>query len=185
MSEGDKAGQARKGLVDSVKGKAKEVLGAVTGNDSLTAEGQLEQTQAHERREANTVEAVADAEATKARTELREAKVDGAQQRIAADVRAAQAESAVDAQKAAHQHAAGRAAQQDAVKQMTAAEVDRQRDEQLAKNEEREELREAAEDVKDAAAAHQSSVQAASNEKLEADRLRRHADDLTNDTDLP
>ena len=46
MSEQDKSGQARKGLIDSVKGKAKEVVGAMTGNDSLTAEGQLEQTQA-------------------------------------------------------------------------------------------------------------------------------------------
>ena len=46
MTEHNKADQARKGLIDSVKGKAKEIAGAVTGNDSLTAEGQLEQTQA-------------------------------------------------------------------------------------------------------------------------------------------
>ena len=46
MSEHEKAEQARKGLVDSIKGKAKEIVGAVTGSDSLTAEGQLEQTQA-------------------------------------------------------------------------------------------------------------------------------------------
>ena len=69
MSEQDKSGQARKGLIDSVKGKAKEVVGAMTGNDSLTAEGQLEQTQAKERKEANSVEAVADAEADQARAE--------------------------------------------------------------------------------------------------------------------
>ncbi|KWX67724.1 iron-containing alcohol dehydrogenase [Mycobacterium sp. NAZ190054] len=42
----DKAAQTRKSFVDSVKGKAKEVAGAVTGNDSLTAEGQLDQAQA-------------------------------------------------------------------------------------------------------------------------------------------
>ena len=59
MTEHDKADQARKGLIDSVKGKVKEVAGAVTGNDSLTAEGQLEQTQARERKEANSVEAIA------------------------------------------------------------------------------------------------------------------------------
>ena len=46
MSEHKKADQARKGLVDSIMGKAKEFVGAVTGNDSLTAEGQLKQTQA-------------------------------------------------------------------------------------------------------------------------------------------
>ena len=66
MTEHDKADQARKGLIDSIKGKAKEVAGAVLGNDSLTAEGQLEQTQAQERKEANSVEAVADAEAYEA-----------------------------------------------------------------------------------------------------------------------
>jgi len=66
MSEHEKAEQARKGLIDSIKGKAKEIIGAVTGNDSLTAEGQLEQTQAQQRKEANSVEAVADAEAAQA-----------------------------------------------------------------------------------------------------------------------
>ena len=61
MSEQKKADQAREGLLDSIKGKAKEVAGAVTGNDSLTTEGQLEQAQARERKEANVTEAVADA----------------------------------------------------------------------------------------------------------------------------
>ena len=75
MSEHEKADQARKGLVDAVKGKAKEIAGAVTGNDSLTAEGQLEQTQAQERREANAQEAVADAKATEAQSEAAEARV--------------------------------------------------------------------------------------------------------------
>ncbi len=83
MSEDDKAGQARKGLIDSVKGKAKEVVGAVIGNDSLTAEGQLEQAQAQKRKEANTIESVADAEAQQARAEQTEAVVEGAQHRAA------------------------------------------------------------------------------------------------------
>ena len=39
MSKHEKADQARKGLVDSVKGKAKELFGAVTGNDSLDCRG--------------------------------------------------------------------------------------------------------------------------------------------------
>lgn len=74
MTENNKSDQARKGLIDSVKGKAKEVVGAVTGNDSLTAEGQLEQTQAKERKDANAVEAVAEAEAEQARQEVAEAR---------------------------------------------------------------------------------------------------------------
>lgn len=185
MSEGDKAAEARKGLFDSVKGKAKEVVGAVTGNDSLTAEGQLEQTQAHERKEANATEAVADAEAHEAAAERTKAKVSGAEQRIAVNARAAAVENSLEAQNAAEKRAAAQSAQQDVARESTAADLNRQRDEQQAKIEEREEHREAAGDIKDAAAEHQSSVQAASNEKLEADRLRRDADQLTDESDLP
>ena len=83
MTEHDKADQARKGLIDSIKGKAKEVAGAVLGNDSLTAEGQLEQAQAQERKEANSVEAVADAEAAQARADAAEASLEGAADRVA------------------------------------------------------------------------------------------------------
>ena len=85
MTKHDKADEARKGLIDSVKGKAKELVGAVTRNDSLTAEGQLEQTQAQQRKEANALEAVADAEAAQARAEATEAKVEGAEERLAVD----------------------------------------------------------------------------------------------------
>jgi uncharacterized protein YjbJ (UPF0337 family) len=185
MSEDDKAGQARKGLIDSVKGKAKEVVGAVTGNDSLTAEGQLEQTQAHERREANTVEAVADAEAEKARADATEAKISGVQQRVVVNAQAATVENSIEAQKSAQARAADQAAQQDAAREMTAAEIDRQQEVQRAQSEGREEMQEATEDVVDTAAAHQSSVQVASMEKAEADRLRREADELTKEADLP
>ena len=57
------------------------------GNDSLTAEGQLEQTQAQERKEANSVEAVADAEAARARADAAEAKLEGAADRVAVSAR--------------------------------------------------------------------------------------------------
>ena len=77
MTKHDKADQARKGLIDSVKGKAKEIAGAVTGNDSLTAEGQLEQTQAQQRKEANSVEAVADAEAAQAHADATRSQAGG------------------------------------------------------------------------------------------------------------
>jgi uncharacterized protein YjbJ (UPF0337 family) len=185
MSEKDKAGQARKGLIDSVKGKAKEVVGAVTGNDSLTAEGQLEQTQARERKEASTVDALADAEAHEARAHRTEAQIEGAEQRAAVNARAAVAQSSVEAQGAAQTGAVAQSAQQDVAKEITAAEIGRQREVQHAKSEELEELHDAAEEAREAAAAHQSSVQAASNEELEAARLRREADELTNEADLP
>lgn len=181
MSEESTAGEARKGLIDSVKGKAKEVAGAVTGNDSLTKEGQLEQSQAQERREANRVEAVAEAEAEQARTEAAEARVEGAQERLAADRQAAQAEDSIEAQQAAQKRAAEQAAQQSAATERTRAEVDAQREMQRAEAEEREEIRDATAEVVGAAAEHQSEVQVAANEKAEAERLRRQAQDLTNE----
>ena len=46
MNEPNTSGQARKGLLDWVKGKLKEVAGAVTGNDTLTEQGQLQREQA-------------------------------------------------------------------------------------------------------------------------------------------
>src|ERR671916_662620 len=98
MTEQNKADQTRKGFVDSIKGKAKEVAGAVTGNDSLTAEGQLDQTQAQERKEANTVEAVADVEADKAKEAAREARLEGAQERVAGNAQAAAEEDSARAQ---------------------------------------------------------------------------------------
>ena len=159
MTEHDKADHARKGLVDSVKGKAKEIVGAMTGNDSLTAEGQLEQTQARDRKEANSVEAVADAEA-------------------------AGVENSVRSEQAAQKRAAEQAAQQDAAQAKTRAELDAQLEVQRAKDEEREEIGAAAEEAVDAAAEHQSSVQAATSAQAEADRIRRQADKLINEADL-
>jgi uncharacterized protein YjbJ (UPF0337 family) len=75
VSEHDKdtAGEARKGLAASVAGKAKEVAGAVIGNDSLAREGQLQQAEAEDRRQANAEEAIADAEAARAAQKLRAA----------------------------------------------------------------------------------------------------------------
>jgi len=101
MSEHEKAEQARKGLIDSIKGKAKEIIGAVTGNDSLTAEGQLEQTQAQQRKEANSVEAVADAEAAQARAERTGARVDGAHERFAVNAETAAVQNSVREQQSA------------------------------------------------------------------------------------
>jgi uncharacterized protein YjbJ (UPF0337 family) len=185
MSEQSKAGEARRGLIDSVKGKVKEVVGAVTGNESLTAEGQLEQTQAHERKEANATEAVAEAQARQAQQDAAEVRADGAQRRLVADAQAVAAENSIEAQKAAQERAADRAAHQQATAAKTQAEVDAQRDIQRAKAEERGEIREASEEIVDAVAEHQTSVQAARNEESEADRLRRQAQDVTDEADLP
>ena len=185
MTEHSKADEARKGLIDSVKGKAKEIAGAVTHNDSLAAEGQLDQTQAAERKEANSVEAVADAEADQAHVEATEARVEGAQERRAVKAQTAAVETCVRNDQAAERRAAEQAGQQDAARQKTRAQLEAQAKVQRAKAEERNEIDSAAEEVVDAVDDHLTAVQGASSANAEADRIRRKTDKLTNEADLP
>ncbi|QCQ91364.1 microaggregate-binding protein 1 [Rhodococcus sp. SGAir0479] len=67
MSDKDNSGPAEavKGVVEGVKGKAKEAAGAVTGQDDLVREGKAQQDKADAQREA----AQKEAEAEKARGE--------------------------------------------------------------------------------------------------------------------
>jgi uncharacterized protein YjbJ (UPF0337 family) len=185
MTEHDKADQARKGLIDSVKGKAKEVVGAVTGNNSLTAEGQLEQVQAQERKAANSVEAVADAEAEQARAEAAEARKASLQERVAVESQTAAVERAAQAQSEAQKRAAEQAASQDAARGTVQAEVEAQRKIAEAAREERRESGAAAEELVDAVDDHQALLREASQDKAEADRLRARAEGLTDQADLP
>jgi uncharacterized protein YjbJ (UPF0337 family) len=91
----DKAAEARKGLLDSVVGKAKEVAGAVTGKDELTEEGQLQQASAQARKDADSREAVADASARQSAKELCEGTQDAAHAKRAAYQEAGRQEQAV------------------------------------------------------------------------------------------
>jgi uncharacterized protein YjbJ (UPF0337 family) len=52
---------AAKGVVEDVKGKAKEVVGSVVGNDDLKHEGQAQQDKAEAERDVAKKEAEADA----------------------------------------------------------------------------------------------------------------------------
>jgi len=81
MSADDTAVQTRKGLFDSLAGKAKEMFGALSGNDSVTTEGQLQQRQAQDRKEANSTQSLADAQAEEAAQDLAQARNEGAEQR--------------------------------------------------------------------------------------------------------
>ena len=185
MTESGKADQTRKGLVDSVKGKAKEIVGAVTGNDSLTAEGQLEQTQANERKEANSVEAVADAEAAQARDELNEARRDGAQERAAVNADAAAVESTIRKQQADQDRVIEQVAQRDAAQEKSQAELDARVKVQHANAAERNEIDSAAEEVADAVDNHLTVAHGASVAEAQAEQIRKQADKLTNEADLP
>jgi len=61
-----------KGVVEDVKGKAKEAVGAVTNNDDLRAEGQAQQNKAEAERDVAKKEA--EAERARAESEAYEAK---------------------------------------------------------------------------------------------------------------
>lgn len=75
MSDKDTGPEAgAKGIVEDVKGKAKEAVGTVTGKDELRREGEAQQAKAGSQREV----AAKEAEADKARAE---AAAHGAEQR--------------------------------------------------------------------------------------------------------
>ena len=171
----DKAGEARKGLIDSVKGKAKEVAGSLTGNDSLTAEGQLEQTQARDRKDANAAEAVADAEAAQAKARADDAAIQGEQQRIVVEADAASAQQTAARQQAAEKQAADQAANVEVARANAQAEALRKRDQLAADITAEAEVDAASDDYVDAVAEHKESTADAAAKRDEADRLRARA----------
>lgn len=61
-----------KGVVEDAKGKAKEALGTVTGNDSLKREGEAQQDKAAAQREVAQKEA--EAEKARAKAEAHQAR---------------------------------------------------------------------------------------------------------------
>jgi uncharacterized protein YjbJ (UPF0337 family) len=94
-----KAEEARKGLFDSVAGKAKEVAGAVIGKDDLVEEGQLQQAGADHRKAAAAPEAVADAKRDQATQTMRETSHEVAQRKVVARAEAARQEALIERQR--------------------------------------------------------------------------------------
>jgi len=126
----DKAAQAREGLMDSIKGKAKVVAGAVSGRDDLVEEGQLQQAAASGREAALADEAVADVKRQEATDELGEASRMAAEETGAARAEAEREKSRVQRQRE-DEHAAAAA---EATKQESAGRAAaEQRADQLAK----------------------------------------------------
>jgi uncharacterized protein YjbJ (UPF0337 family) len=185
MTEHNEADDARKGLIASVKGKAKEVVGAIVKNDSLTAEGQLEQAQAKERKEASSAEALADAEAKQAQAEVTNAKLDSVDARNGADARAAAVKNAAETEQAAHKRIAEQTAQHAAARESVQAEAEAQRKAQQASAQEQAQVRTAGQEVGDALDDHQAAVADAAKARAKADRLKEEAEGLINDADLP
>ena len=110
-STSDKAAEVRKGLVGSIAGKAKEVVGAVTRNDDLVEGGQLEQAEAHKRKVALAEDAVAEAKLTETAQDLRETIRETGEQRHTARARADREQSLAEQQRASEHAAATRDAE--------------------------------------------------------------------------
>jgi uncharacterized protein YjbJ (UPF0337 family) len=91
-----KAEEARKGLFDSVAGKAKEVAGAVIGKDDLVEEGQLQQAGADHRKAAAAAEAVADAKRDQAAQTMLETSREVAQRKAVAREEAEREEALIE-----------------------------------------------------------------------------------------
>lgn len=89
----DKSGQTRRSFLESMKGKAKEWTGALTGRDSLTAERQLEQAGARKRRQAGRRQAESDLEERDAAARAEEAQLRSDQERLVADMRRTRVEA--------------------------------------------------------------------------------------------
>jgi uncharacterized protein YjbJ (UPF0337 family) len=76
MTQDGPAQQARQDIADKVKGRAKEVFGAITGKDELTEEGRAQQAEVTLRREAEAEETAAAVQAEEANQNLAEAEKD-------------------------------------------------------------------------------------------------------------
>ncbi|MCW2844188.1 MAG: hypothetical protein JWN22_2104 [Nocardioides sp.] len=157
----DTAAQARKGLLDNISGKAKEVAGAVTGKDDLVQEGQLQQAEARERKAAVADEAVAQAKRDEALQDVQESNVEAAQRKNAARAAAERQESAVERQRADEHAVAERTGDRQEAVGLVAAE---QRADELAATR----LDEADQIEQDADAAERRAA-------IEATRLEREA----------
>jgi uncharacterized protein YjbJ (UPF0337 family) len=76
--------EAIKGVVEGVKGKAKEVIGAVAGRDDLFREGQAQQDKAEAQRDAAQKEAEAGSARTAANETFQQSQNDANSRRLAA-----------------------------------------------------------------------------------------------------
>ena len=148
------ADEARKGLLGSLAGKAKEVAGAVLGNDSLAAEGQLQQAEAQTRKDASARGAVAEVEAKEAAERLAAEQAIANRQRNAVE---SSAEVQVDA------------TLRSAAEQQQLAEADARRDAAIAK--ERAEIQ-AQEEIRRTAEQTQAKLAEAEQQETNARRER-------------
>lgn len=184
MTNDDTAHQSRKAMVDSVKGKVKEVAGAVTGNDSLTSEGQLEQAEAKERREAIRADAEAKGEAAEARELKREAQLEGARERLDIEADASAVERGIENDAERRKQVVEAAGAQASERALAQVEADARREENLAEADERHRVESAAKEYVAEIDEHGRAIDDANRTEAEAEALRRRAENITDANDL-
>jgi uncharacterized protein YjbJ (UPF0337 family) len=176
VTEQGQARRSRRNIVESVKGKLKEVAGAVSGNDSLTTEGQLEQTAARERRNAASEQAEATAQAGEAERLARAADLEGAQNRLETTLETAKQKRAIEEQRDVAQRTAEEAGAEDAARAEMTIEAQAQSEISRAEGAEREQFESAAKEHLEAIEGHRRAEASAAKARAEADRLRAEAE---------
>lgn len=173
------------GLLASITGKAKQIAGAVTGNDSLAREGVLQEAESRARKDAVVERAIAEERAEQAATTLSEQHraAERAEQAVEAggNARIAQAveQSAEERDRAAAQVEQQRRDQQAAVERQTARALQQEQ----ARTEHR--LQELTAEQQDAAAEAADALRSADQADRTAARVRAENDRLAGEAGLP
>ncbi len=173
MSDDSSSQQARKGLFDAAKGKAKEVVGALTSNDSLTTEGQLQTAQAHEHREAKATELAAEAQAEEAGENLAEVKNTADAQRAAAQQSARDSEDAIRQDQQAQRVAAEQKKDRTVAAEVAGAEVEARAGQIEAMADGQSDAADATADELNAMSEHRREVSDAEAARSQADQIRQ------------
>lgn len=175
MTDDNASKEARKGLLDGIKGKAKEVVGAVTGNDSLTTEGQLQAAQAREKKEAKASELAAETQAAQAGEDLAAVKNAADDQRAAAEESARASEDEARRAQQAQRIAAEQEKDRTVAAEIVDAEVDARAEQIEAVAEGQADAAAASQDQLDAVVEYSNDVSEAEAARAAAERARRNA----------
>jgi len=179
VSERDgSAEHARQNLMGKLSGKAKEVAGAVTGNDSLTAEGRLQQAEVTARQEAGTDEVVADVQRTEAAKEIAEKARLAAQHKQVAASQAKADKARAEQEKTTEQAHAERAAEQKVAGDRAVAEVQAKQHKDAADAEFRQDLHSTDVDQAKAQREHAAATATAADAEAAAAKAQAAADAL-------
>lgn len=179
MTDSDGSAQeARHGLLGKLSGKAKEVAGAVTGNDSLTAEGRLQQAEVDKRQDAATAEAVADAQRTEAARKISEKAQVAARQKQVAAAQADADKARAEQDKASEQARADRVVKQKVAGDRAVAEVQATQRKNAADAEFGQDLRAANADQAQAQREHAVATARAADAEAAAAKAQAEADAL-------